>query len=962
MGKKSQRRSVRYEKDQLGCMWGFISIFDFRHGRFTQKMLSDRRRTGKLASGARVPINKLDMLTWIDNNEGTFDGEESRNAAANAGKPSVKKLMEEEMISEQDTKKEINCAEAEPKHSHLEQGSPRKKASKRMRKTRKKSCDSINDLDAPESLSAEQPFHEKSEHQSTSSLDIDKVMEEFCHHIDQKSISYMNHERPGEFEEKLKEAIKLLISQKLIKGKQLSEDGQIHHSKELMDALQILGSDGEMFVKYLQDPNSLLVKCIQNFPDAQLDNDEDSISLAGSTFSEQEVGNTRQSDKLVNHKQRRFFRRKVKSQERSPSNGEKTSQDSNRIVILKPGPTGSQNSEAESTVGSSPESHYVLGNTGPNERIGSQFFLTEIKRKLKYAMGKEHHSSIQKGVSYECQKLGDRDRGIKENVGINSPTKDHFFIEKIARPVGVKNVDKTGKLKDNELGTEHRSADLPKQRVSSIYIEAKKHLSEMLGTGDEILDSSSRHLPKTLGRILSLPEYNFSPAGSPGRNWEDGFVTARMRFVGSDKYQKVNENSSSLNQDSPVNHPGQTTKSLETQPCISDDNSDYKMETPTYNSTIVVEQIHDNEVKETSFSGGDDRNSIGKMEIIKTNEIVVLEESNVLDASCQPTCASSIKDDDLNGDNSEICNEQNCRHIKEDLESSEDNQLPSSPLASPSNSSITKKVEDQETAIDILERASPVSVLEPLYIEDDISPASTRFLGGDIPVHPHRIQFEEHASSAVVQSIQMKSSMEDKESIFEYVKAVVQASDLNWDEICMKSLSTDQLLDPSLFEEIEFLPTQLCYEQKLLFDLVNEVLMEICGHYFGCSPWVSFVKPYIRPVPDKKNSLREVWEGVQWHLIPLPLPHTLDQTVRKDMAKSGTWMDIRFDTDCTCIEMGDAILEELMEDIILSCVNESPERGCPTLLAELKESESSTNSEDGYPPHPADLKENDISI
>lgn len=57
--------------------------------------------------------------------------------------------------------------------------------------------------------------------------------------------------------------------------------------------------------------------------------------------------------------------------------------------------------------------------------------------------------------------------------------------------------------------------------------------------------------------------------------------------------------------------------------------------------------------------------SAGKVEIIKTNEIVVLEESNVLDASCQPICASSIKDDDLNGDNSEICNEQNCRHIKE---------------------------------------------------------------------------------------------------------------------------------------------------------------------------------------------------------------------------------------------------------------------------------------------------------
>lgn len=57
--------------------------------------------------------------------------------------------------------------------------------------------------------------------------------------------------------------------------------------------------------------------------------------------------------------------------------------------------------------------------------------------------------------------------------------------------------------------------------------------------------------------------------------------------------------------------------------------------------------------------------SAGEMEIIKTNEIVVLEESNVLDASCQPTCASSIKDNDHNSDESEICNEQNCRRIKE---------------------------------------------------------------------------------------------------------------------------------------------------------------------------------------------------------------------------------------------------------------------------------------------------------
>lgn len=229
-------------------------------------------------------------------------------------------------------------------------------------------------------------------------------------------------------------------------------------------------------------------------------------------------------------------------------------------------------------------------------------------------------------------------------------------------------------------------------------------------------------------------------------------------------------------------------------------------------------------------------------------------------------------------------------------------------------------------------------------------------------MQPLQIQFEEHASSAAVQNIQMKSSVEDKESMFEYVKAVLQVSDLNWDELCVKSLSTDQLLDPSLFDEVEFSPDKLCYEQKLLFDLINEVLLEICGHYFGCLPWVSFVKSHIRPVPNKENALSDVWEGVLWHLIPLPLPHTLEQTVRKDMAKSGTWMDLRFDADNVGIEMGDAILEELMEDTILSCVNENPESEYALPLDKLKESESSTNSESGCPAPPAELIGNESCI
>lgn len=51
MAKKSQRRAVRYEKDKAGCMWGFISMLDFRHGHSTRKLIADKRRSSKHSEG-----------------------------------------------------------------------------------------------------------------------------------------------------------------------------------------------------------------------------------------------------------------------------------------------------------------------------------------------------------------------------------------------------------------------------------------------------------------------------------------------------------------------------------------------------------------------------------------------------------------------------------------------------------------------------------------------------------------------------------------------------------------------------------------------------------------------------------------------------------------------------------------------------------------------------------------------
>ncbi|KAG4185969.1 hypothetical protein ERO13_A08G013780v2 [Gossypium hirsutum] len=891
MAKGSNRCPVRYERDQMGCMWGLITMFDFRHGRSTQRLLSDRRRGKRNVVGMGNSGNKIDMST---------SSGEDKAMAMDTCKPSVKKLLEEEMSREHATKEELNNTELEAKQFDLGEGDNERKSQKRRNKTRKKSSGGSLDVDAARTLVSEISCYHKSEQQTTSNLDIDNLVEELCQEMGQKRIDCVNRDQPVEghmqpnmkssrFEE-VSEAIKFLVSQKLTNRNQLTEGGELQASKEAMDALQILSLNEELFLKLLRDPNSSLVKNSKNSTNAR---DEESKPFSGSNFSEQEPAGLRQPNETVNRKQRNFFRRKSKSQERDLSDEQKVSEASTRIVVLKPGPTCSQTAETGSNIGSSPESKNIIRHGEPNEKVGSHFFLSEIKRKL----SGERQSSSDNG-------------GLKEYIGMNSPTKDHFFIERIAKPSSsVKKGEKTSKLKVPESSTEYETTHF--SRHSNIYIEAKKHLSEMLTNGDDIMDLSGRQVPKTLGRILSLPDYNSSPISSPARNPEPSSITAQSRFASPDKFQKLQNNVSNLSQ---------SAVEPESRPGVSDNKNGDEVRGDNAILNKLDACVNDDKEDQSHSSTKDETSCevyAGEVIVVEETEITGEGETELLDASSD-TNDYSITRDDKNVDMSEVYDEKQYPECsKQDL-TEEDQQL-FSPLASPSNSSLTKKVEGLE------ERPSPVSVLEPIFSEDVISPASIRCISGETSIQPLRIRFEEHGGSlATDRSNRFKTCMDDKESIYEYVKAVLEASSFEWDEFYIRSLSSDMLLDPLLLDEVEYLPNQLCHDKNLLFDCINEVLVEVCGYYLG-SPGVLFVKTNIRPIPNMKNTIEEIWQGVYWHMLPMPLPRSLDQIVRKDMAKVGTWMDLRLDTDCIGSEISKAIFEDFVEDTITSFLNVSLE-------------------------------------
>ncbi|XP_045792871.1 uncharacterized protein LOC123887984 isoform X1 [Trifolium pratense] len=909
MTKRSQRFPVQYEKDQSGCMWGFISMFDFRHARFTRKLIADKRHNNKHALGAVLTKNKFEALSNLDEEyQGNMDRGESKRltVTTDADKLSVKKLIEEEMFIDQDEIKDQGNV-VESTRTELGSEDSLKTDSKRKRKSRKKSRDmDSNDLSA--TLKSEVTHNQHSNQQSRDNIDLDKIMEDFCqieracslmHDDDDSKVLAQSNQKNINSEELARDAIHDFVNQMILNGKDMVEDKKFLCSHELMETLQVISSDKELFLKLLQDPNSHLLRYIQELENAQGRSEKEYNSVADSNFSEQDLGNLKQTRDIVNRKHHKFFWKKVKSQSKVPTNKNVKTEVPNRIVILKPAPTKMQNSESENNVVSSLDSRDIVHYKDPSVRVGSPFSLTEIKRKLKHAIGKEKHGNHK--LPAERQNNDSRGKAIcKDKTGMKSPNKDHFFIEKIARPMF--DVVKGTKTGINESGSS-------KEKVSNLYIEAKKHLSEMLvDNGDDNTSISSRQIPKTLGRILSLPEYNFSPLGSPGGNLEHNFLTTHARLSTSDKTWEVNEDSLSPKQDTYIEQPYQETNNSRNQSSVCDKRSN---EVPEIESDSTLSHDLDHvDTAEISYPVRDEIVAEGNLEF--TKDIIVLESSS------DPNCCTAGKDQ--NHDVSKIAVDAICSEcLNGDLKENQQ----SSPLSSPSHSSITEKMEELESCTDLSGRPSPVSVLDIPFSDDD--PGYSTCQPVKLCIQSLQIRFEEQDCSSLDRFHRRKSCLEENELIYDYINAVFHAASLTQDQLLMKCLSSDKILDPSLFDQVEFFSNMLCHEQKLLFDCINEVLMEVCWNYFGVSPWVSFVNPSIRPTPNMKKIILKVWEGVCWHVLPLPPPHTLEQIVRKDMARNGTWMDLRLDAETVGFEMGDVILVELMEDAILSFVNQSTE-------------------------------------
>lgn len=722
MAKKSKRRNSQQIKDQAGCMWGLMSMFDFRHGRTTKRLLSDRKLVIKDDVASENPTSKANLLTSSEETHVTIeDIEESKKSTLDVVKTSVKELMEEEMISEQDSTTQME------KPSNL----------------------SFNDLEA--------------------------LMKEILM-IYQTRHGDLNEGQNRNFsivEEKLTAAIEVFMNEKSSEDQEKTE-----RSKDLIDTFQMLTSNKELFLKLLQDQNPLL-----------LNEDEKSKSTQRSNSLENEPSN---------RKHRNFFRRRSKSLDvHSPLS-------SNRIVILKP---------------NSPENRIKLDNSVHSERIISHFSFMDIKKRLKNVIAKEQ------------SKPGCSERTVEPSSGWSSPNRDHFYTERFAKRV-EKRVSKLG---ENSDVSDH---------ISGIYLEAKKHLSEMLSNGDDDAELMMERLPRTLGKLLSFPEFN-----------------------------------------------------EQSEPCINSSNLDKNLE--------VHDEVDLNPLVEgDACSIKEDTNHEEAIEIEKQEN---QEEMEVLDVVHEQCSSPESVENEQDGENAEVLDEETSpKHLKSN--SLEENEF-SSPI-------LPNKIEehDDNNSVDKSGRPSPVSVLEPLFSDNEISPATTISRPIKAGIQPLCIQFQDHETCP-------RSCLENEESEFEYVEAVLLASDLNWDEFEKRWLSSLQILDSSLFHEVEIFSNRPSHDQLLLFDSTNEILKEVCDCYLDFFLQLSFIKRKIQPIPEGANLINEIWERIELNLKS-NYPLSLDHLVKKDLGVSRTWMDLRADSREIVFEIDESIFEEVLEDTLLGLIDD----------------------------------------
>ncbi|XXG80902.1 hypothetical protein AAC387_Pa09g1663 [Persea americana] len=878
MGKHMHRKhsSVPLDKGCPGWMLGVFQLFDFHQRFYVRKAVPDKKHEADgQDGGTKNPGAAGEGHDFID---GKVDSRliedrmlETSPTSKKSGKIRIKALIAEEMSREHEKK-------------HRNRASP-------ARLTRTESIHHLGQTDYEpdenstvcENSTMELHSHEMS---ACNSRNHDPVFPKYtegkiisnerCDICGTMNGGPMDDLDPNKLEERLNQAKETFLKLKLMNDKGLGRDVQFHPSKEFLDALDVLNENRELFLKVLQDPNSILTKQGNSNPEAVL-------NKSGS-FPTTDISGRRAASLLkLKQKQKEiqsYAKQKGKAQARKKTTGPSvidSSEDGNSEFFSS---KAVEVAEVGPSLESPPDSSHELINLKEKRLVRNRF--KDIKKRIKHAIKESKKERLRISMDAILHRIP---YGRKASKNAKSDTNSN---DKDSQRSGY-NSDSAPSINAKDASTRIRrtpsltdSLDRYSQLLESVLrTDTKMNASEQPKFANEDGVVRDKQSSRTFQRILSLPEFGSNvlcrdadvevPHDMIYRRTPSRILVDGIAVVGSN----------SPDNQKPVDNKKDTEK------CTQLDSS-------------VVENV--------SSSINEDEGRL------------------VLDNDSDGISVGDRIDDDF-----------------EDLTMRENRDVP----LHRQESRLVKNNSDKPSltmTMSVLSSCIPDDIM--ISTEFSVPEASSEMEPGhkDLNELDHFANLNGHSGMDASDNLKSIGNIDDVQSLsihahpdslhvkvdendeayFNYVRDVLKKSGFNGEELLGTWHSPDQPIDPSLFDEVECPPHKLGFlgtdsvscDHQLLFDLINEVLLEIHERSVTYCPWNLCFNSNIRPIPMGFHVLEEVWASISWHLSSQPqLDPSLEYVVSRDLAKGDGWMHLRPEADCVGLELEDWIVDDLLDEV-----------------------------------------------
>ncbi|KAL2342748.1 hypothetical protein Fmac_004033 [Flemingia macrophylla] len=677
-----------------------------------------------------------------------------------------------------------------------------------------------------------------------------------------KSTSSVDNDRVTDWRN---EVLKMIVDQRFVNKHYQGKDGASCQPNQFLDALQILYSNKELFLKLMQDPNSLLVKQIHDFQSFQVK--EPCQHARQRRVSRLNKTHNRNATQCVEP---------TKSFDRYDLRSSCKLQSPDRIVVLKPGTVNVENI-VETGFGCPPLSPSSFSSNAQNNRP-VRFPFSFIKRKLKHVMRVRRQEQqwrtgdgMPRKFSCSSQDLEDGKK-VKELdiAGRNSPITDHTCNGKKLNSYLDLKKDNIIKLKDSELCMEQESASFgdscskntrntsmgpSEQNVLKKHVAGRKGPSQMFNCGIEECKQCTNSLerPTPLPDLLSLPSLH--------RYCENNSISERVTDyrLGLPK-ERENGSYSFLGpkiKDPPVAIANRHPDKLQ----LFGEDISLKNSVPGYNLHALYDTPRDSRYKD------------GPAQNIEINNI-----------------------NRGRGSFLDLPPEIQTLPFSQDVASS----------------SLVFSQRTKDTVVEV-KHPNAESVVEQVIKDDVTNPPITIFQPDEPPVQVlHNNSQESHFEDLIRLSLDPMNNLTSSKDILDYVREILHAFSLKCDELTLKR-SFDRSLDPSTLVELKERSCQLS-GGTILLDSVIETFNE--GYQnFGFPPHVSTKNSNVQAYVVKKLLVNEITEVVNLHFHPHSSTLRIEQLVEKDLARRGSWLNIQVDTEDIAIELEKDVLEKLVLEI-----------------------------------------------